>query len=97
VTVVVQIMDVKFKTAVSDMTDIAVGDLVALLWYDLKRGSEPIREVDIHKVRSELVARGSFHVVGQDEASGCSFGPKPNEGDPVTALGSHRKTEKSLV
>jgi len=44
----------KFKTAVSDMTDIAVGDLVALLWDDLERGSEPIREVDIHKVRMNL-------------------------------------------
>src|SRR5208337_3712868 len=96
-TVVVQIVDVKFKAAVPDLTDIPVRDPVAFFGYDLERGPEIMREIDINQIRSKFVARPSFHVVGQDQACGRSFGPKPYEGNPVAALASHRKAEKSLV
>ena len=76
-------MDIEFKPALLDLSDIFDRNFIPILWNNLERGPDPIQDSSsVHQLGRKVPAGSRFYVVRHHEAIWRTIGPKPDEWNP---------------
>jgi hypothetical protein len=83
--VVVQAVHTDLAAPVADLLEVAFGDFVAFLGYQLERRDELMPRLHLHERRAEVETTGRLNVVREDAAAPVAMGPEPHERDRLRA------------
>jgi hypothetical protein len=84
--IVVQIMDIQFKTTGAYALQKNIGKGIAVLGDHLERTPDTVALVQIHQVAAKRSALLMFDVMGHEHATLVLIRPKPDERDSLVAI-----------